>query len=361
MRMGLFGHLFDSNKDGKLDYNEEVRRQLWFEHEKKLRDKRNKESQKSESTSKYIGGCYPVNTWEDEYRNNIFGVDPNFYLDKSEFLRDLEKAREAQRRWIAALSPEEKSLAKKYQIVPSRYATYQEFRRRLDKVVKSEVSKLTVDDEAEKVSPSLLQDTENMRKELQRKMKISVSKKKAFLQETFELLKEDYTSNGSAIKDIIGKMAKLDCDCAVGMWKYLIQAYPDVLHGFYDFGYSIMNTLERAIDSETVYRLVVEDSFLKNAIFSELGDMQYSPIQAIRFYVFSGQTEIADELLALSYHNKYRRTSFFEILDGILNNYYDERLGDDAFEMLMGWIEKVDGKQDRAKLNLAMLNYMEEE
>lgn len=297
MRMGLFGHLFDSNNDGKLDFDEEVRRQLWFEHEKNLRDQRSKESQNRRPTISYTGGRYPINTWEDEYRNNIFGVDPNFYLD----------------------------------------------------------------DEAEKVCPSLFQDTENMCEELQRNMKISASKKKTFLQETFELLKEDYISNADAIRDIIGKMAKLDCDCAVGMWKYLIEAYPETLHGFYDFGYIIMNTLEQAVDRETVYRLVVEDSFLKNAIFSELGDMQYSPIQAIRFYVFSGQTEIANELLTLSYNNKYRRTSFFEILDGILNNYYDEWLGEDGFEMLMGWIAKVKSKQERAKLNLAMLNYMEEE
>lgn len=66
-------------------------------------------------------------------------------------------------------------------------------------------------------------------------------------------------------------------------------------------------------------------------------------------------------MLTLSYNNKYRRTSFFEILDGILNNYYDEQLGEDGFEMLMGWVAKVKSKQERAKLNLAMLNYMEEE
>ena len=228
-------------------------------------------------------------------------------------------------------------------------------------VLEKALANLKVNDESEKNSSSLIQETKSAGKDLQRSKKISPAKKRIFLEETFELLKEDYISNGSAIRDIIGKMAKLDCTCAVGMWKYLIEAYPEVLHGFYDFGYIIMNTLEQAIDRETVYRLVVEDSFLKNAIFSELGDMQYSPIQAIRFYVFSGQAETANELLTLSYNNKYRRTSFFEILDGILNNYYNERLEDDAFEMLMGWIGKVDGKQERAKLNLAMLNYMEEE
>lgn len=228
-------------------------------------------------------------------------------------------------------------------------------------VLEKAMANLTVDDEADKMSPSLFQDTGNIHGELQGSKKISVSKKKTFLQETFELLKEDYLSNGKAILDIIGKMAKLDCDCAVGMWKYLIDRYPEVLHGFYDFGYLIMNTIEQAVGREKVYQLLTADAFLKNAIFSELGDMQYSPIQAIRFYVFSGQTEIANELLMLSYNNKYRRTSFFEILDGILNNYYDERLGDDGFEMLMGWIAKVEGKQERAKLNLAMLNYMEEE
>lgn len=121
----------------------------------------------------------------------------------------------------------------------------------MDKIVQSEVAKLTVDEEVGKVSPSLFQDTEKMREELQRNMKISVSQKKEFLQETFELLKDDYLSNGNAIKDIIGKMAKLDFDCAVEMWKNLIEKYPEILHAYSDFGYFIMNALEDAKFSDS--------------------------------------------------------------------------------------------------------------
>lgn len=298
MKMGLYGKLFDRNKDGKLGFYEEMHRQLWFEHEKRQRDQRIKEENNRKSQTISARGSTRTRSQKENLCGNTFNLDPEY----------------------------------------------------LPYVV-----------EDVKISPSILEDTKSASEELQGNMKISASRKKIFLQETFELLRDEYVPNADAIKDIIGKMAKIDCVCAVEMWKYLIENYPEILHSYYDFGYIIMNTIEQVVGNEKVYRLVTEDTFLKNAIFSELGDMQYTPIQTIRFYVFSGKTELANDLLILSYNNKYRRTSFYQILEGVVEYHPDETMTTEAFELLMKWIEKVSNKQERAKLNLAMLNYMEEE
>ena len=111
---------------------------------------------------------------------------------------------------------------------------------------------------------------------------------------------------------------------------------------------------------QVISRLVAEDDELCNAIYSELGDMKLSPIHAIQFFVLVNAVYLADELLELTFKNKYRCNSFYEILDCIIPDFPGEHITDEAFELLMKWIKKVEDPEEKAKLNLKMLNFMDE-
>lgn len=190
--------------------------------------------------------------------------------------------------------------------------------------------------------------------------RIAASQKEQFLLDTYDLLKANYSANRWSLWDLIGQMAKINRDTAVLLWKELIAANPDVLHSSEDFGFSIMYRMEEAIGREWAFRLVAEDDELRNAIYSELGDMKLSPIHAISFFVLVNAVYLADELLELTFKNKYRCNSFYEILDCIIPDFPGEHITDEAFELLMKWIEKVEDPEEKAKLNLKMLNFMDE-
>jgi len=190
--------------------------------------------------------------------------------------------------------------------------------------------------------------------------RIAASQKEQFLLDTYDLLKVNYSANRWSLWDLIGQIAKINRDAAVLLWKELIAANPDVLHRSEDFGFSIMYRMEEAIGREWAFRLVAEDDELRSAIYSELGDMKLSPIYAIQFFVLENAVYLADELLELTFKNKYRCNSFYEILDCIIPDYPGEHITDEAFELLMKWIEKVEDPEEKAKLNLKMLNFMDE-
>lgn len=190
--------------------------------------------------------------------------------------------------------------------------------------------------------------------------RIAASQKEQFLLDTYDLLKANYSANRWSLWDLIGQMAKINRDTAVLIWKELIAANPDVLHSSEDFGFSIMYRMEEAIGREWAFRLVAEDDELRNAIYSELGDMQLSPIHAIQFFVLVNAVYLADELLELAFKNKYRCNSFYEILDCIIPDFSGEHITDEAFELLMKWIERIEDPEEKAKLNLKMLNFMDE-
>ena len=190
--------------------------------------------------------------------------------------------------------------------------------------------------------------------------RIASSQKEQFLLDTYDLLKANYAANRWSLWDLIGQMAKLNRDSAVSMWKELIAANPDVLHSSNDFGFSIMYRMEEAIGREWAFRLVAEDDELRNAIYSELGDMKLTPICAIPFFVLIDEGYLADELLELTFKNKYRCNSFYEILDCIIPNCPSEHITDEAFELLVKWIEKTEDPEEKAKLNLKILIFMNE-
>lgn len=191
-------------------------------------------------------------------------------------------------------------------------------------------------------------------------MKISAEKKKEILLDTFETLKNNYNrNNGIALRDLIGAMSKIDLDLAVEMWKYLIKNNMDILHTTYDFSFSIMFTFEESIGQEKMHRLVAEDSFLKNSIFHESGDLSHSPLWAINRFIKQNDLVLANELLELAITNKYKENSLYDIISDAIPE--GEEISEEAFELLSEWVGKIKNKEERAKLNLKMLSLLDED
>lgn len=191
-------------------------------------------------------------------------------------------------------------------------------------------------------------------------MKISAEKKKEQLLDSFDLLKTDYGENSSSLSDIVEKMAKIDLDTAVSMWKYLIKENPDVLHTDDDFGFWFMYALEKKIGIEKVAEIVSNDNFLKESIYKNCGDISSTPLDVVSLYVSQGKLGLANELMDLIFSNKNKVNSLYEILDNIIPD-KDEKITEDTFDLLNRWIEKVPRKTERAKLNLKMLDFMDED
>lgn len=191
-------------------------------------------------------------------------------------------------------------------------------------------------------------------------MKISAEKKKQVLLDSFDLLKSNYHENSRALRDIVKKMIKIDIDIAISMWKYLIRENPDVLHDDDSFAFSIMYPLEEAIGIKRLAYLVVDDNFLKMSIYGECGDLRYEPFEIITYFIEIGKLDVADELLKLAKSNPHDSHSLYDILDQVIPE-KKAKMSVEAFDFITSWIETVPSKEERAKLNLRMLDFMDED
>ena len=82
-------------------------------------------------------------------------------------------------------------------------------------------------------------------------MKISVDIRKKILLESFEILKSDY-ENRSEIAETVGKIAEIDIDMAMDMWKYILDSYSAFISNDKAFGitgyviYQLLNNIGRS-------------------------------------------------------------------------------------------------------------------
>ena len=73
------------------------------------------------------------------------------------------------------------------------------------------------------------------------------------------------------------------------------------------------------------------------------------------------ELQVADELLGLVYKNKYKNSSWYEVMDQILEDADEMEISEDAYELLEMWCNKAKKKEERAKLSIKMLEFMHEE
>lgn len=187
---------------------------------------------------------------------------------------------------------------------------------------------------------------------------MEISERKTILLDTFDLLKSDYSEHYRSLIDVVEKMGKVDFDLAVEMWKYLIKENPDSLHDDYDFGFSIMYPFTKIVGEGKLFNLVYEDSFLKEKIYGEGGGKDTQPLDGIRYFLHNNELEKANELLELSLTNKYSGFSPYDVVRFSIP-YEDEQVTTEVFNLIKVWINKVNDGKEKAKLNLMLLDYMD--
>lgn len=192
-------------------------------------------------------------------------------------------------------------------------------------------------------------------------MKISSDKKKEMLLNSFDILKNNFRENSFELSKIIQQVASFNLETAVEMWKYLIKNNSEVLKGSDgdDLGPDIMYAISKSAGDEEVWRLVADDEFLKTAIYQECSCLMWQPLEGICFFIKNDELEKANELMQLVFTNKNNRNSIYQVIDTVIPK--SPKISDDAFGMIMEWIENVKNKQDKVKLNLRMLAFMDVE
>lgn len=194
-------------------------------------------------------------------------------------------------------------------------------------------------------------------------MGISNEKKKEILLKNFDIIKDNYEKNNVGLASAIVKMLKIDSDTAADMWSYLVTKHASKVNSrdaWFLTG-NIMYEGGKAIGKDDMAELVLNTPVLKNAIFAQAGDdIHLFVCDIIQKKINAGELQAADELLSLVYNNKYKNDSWYVILDNIIpDNPNDLEVTDEAYELLDMWCDKVTDQEDRAKLSIKMMEYMD--
>ena len=195
-------------------------------------------------------------------------------------------------------------------------------------------------------------------------MAISNEKKKETLIKNFDILKDNYEENGSSLASVVVKMFKLDADTAVDMWTYLLTKHIAAVkdEGSWSITGSIMYKGGEAIGKERLCEIVLGNPVLKNTIFSfTCDDIHLVVDDIIRRKIETDDLQVADELFDLVYKNKYKNSSWYEVMDQILEDADDMEISEEAYELLETWCDKVKNKEERAKLSVKMLDLLHDD
>ncbi|MDY4747191.1 MAG: hypothetical protein SO251_00140 [Candidatus Fimisoma sp.] len=190
-------------------------------------------------------------------------------------------------------------------------------------------------------------------------MKMDSSQKMVVLEETYDLLKDNYSDNGNGniIQEIIGKVAKIDLNRAIEMWKELIKMYPDVLHNSWDFSYALFCEIGESIGHISAADAVFADEELTRYIYSEGRALSITPIHALRRLANISDYEKLDTVINYIIENKYSSFTLYDCLYALLE--YEYEVDEEFVDYIYRWMENITNKEERAKLNVKLLNFID--
>lgn len=191
-------------------------------------------------------------------------------------------------------------------------------------------------------------------------MKISNEKKKETLLKNFDIIKDNYINNRSSLSDAVVKMLKIDIDTAVDMWSYLLTKHSSEVKGRDSWALtgSIVYEGGEALGKAKLGEIVLSNPILKEAIFSQTCHDIYIVVDdIIRIKIEANDLQIADELLTMVYQNKYKDSTWYEIMDEIIRD--DMEITEEAYDLLEMWCDKVTNKEERAKLSIKMMEFID--
>lgn len=186
-------------------------------------------------------------------------------------------------------------------------------------------------------------------------------KKRDMLLENFDIIKDHYGKNRSAMPGAVGQMFKVDREKAVEMWSYLITKHASKVKGedSWDITGAIVFEGNKAIGTKQMGELVLNEPKLKKALFlNACDDVSLFVGDIIRGRINANELRAAEELLSLVYRNKHRNSSWYEVMDEIIpNDPEDMVVTEQAYELLEMWCDKVEEREERAKLSIKMMAY----
>lgn len=191
-------------------------------------------------------------------------------------------------------------------------------------------------------------------------MKLSTEKKKEILLKNFEIINKNFGENGRSMREIIIKMIPIDIDTALDMWKYLIKEYENEIKNGDSWCLTggIYYESAKIIGKGKMDSIVLNIPEFKRAIFSIAKSVDLSATIIIRNKLEANEASTANELLQLLYNNPYKEKNWYHIMDDIMPS-TDNELSNETYELLEMWCDKVVNEEERAKLSIKMLDYIE--
>ncbi len=207
-------------------------------------------------------------------------------------------------------------------------------------------------------------------------MPFSDDEKKSMLLENFDLLKDNYKKNCNSFSKIIGQMSKLDKSVAVDMWLYLLSHNRDILHDtnvliFTDACYIteyVTTVISEYLGQSETVKLIIENEQLMNYLFSEsscisfcVASTTYGCINILSTAISMKNLYVANSIYSLLENNKYNcLTTKKQIIYNVISDLkYLEFDKDEAFNLILSWIERLDDPEDRASLKVDLLDLVE--
>ncbi|MCH5242870.1 MAG: hypothetical protein J1F67_10715 [Muribaculaceae bacterium] len=189
--------------------------------------------------------------------------------------------------------------------------------------------------------------------------------KKNLLKESFTILRDKWPDKTEAIQKLVFKMAEIDIDDAINMWRYLIENNQDQ---FVDNGGSyrlleafLYNWSQKIPEKEIAFR-IFNDSNLQKALFLSNGCVSYNTVHILRFII----EENLDKnlmLKLLEYIITNPNNTEFKI--GKVISRLIEKLNEDEITITDSWsrflisfLDKIKNPEDRAEATVALLDYM---
>ncbi len=195
-------------------------------------------------------------------------------------------------------------------------------------------------------------------------MALTNTQKIQVLLESFDLLKEDFRDSSEELQKIILQLCKMDVTLAFDMWLGLLEYAEDDLktcaptYGWtYDLTMGLLyelNDIEWPCQSARVF---IDNKKLSKYVLLYSTTFNWVCSDLIGAVVNNREFELADRLISYLYENKriHEDTSFIEILQMIIDA-SDECRGDDgAYSLFQSWIDRIDDKKDKAKLNAYLM------
>lgn len=194
-------------------------------------------------------------------------------------------------------------------------------------------------------------------------MRMSNEAKQELLLKNFDIIKDNYNKNHIGMASVVVKMLKIDINTAVDMWSYLVTKHASKVKSEDSWSLTgrIMYEGGNAIGEEQMEEVVLKNQVLKKALFAQAcDDVRLFVSKIISRSISTNDLQTADELLALVYKNKYRNNSWYEIMDNIIPDDPDDmNVTAEAYELLEMWCDKVKDPEERAKLSIKMIEYID--